>query len=102
MTATVPAPGSAAPVMAPELESLLTLEGSFARGPYEDLRRRMRVHQRISESQFAALNAPLKDLEGAQGQQEMLDKLGVLIERVKGMKDKVRAHCRCRTRLGWC
>lgn len=79
----------AASIEIPDIEALLLLESPFARMPYEDLRRRMRVHQRISETHLAALLSSVKDMDKLTSRQEMASKVGAIIERVKALKDKV-------------
>jgi macrophage erythroblast attacher len=82
----------------PDLDSLMVLEAPFARSPYEDLRRRLRTHQRITDRDFASINTLVSDLAikgGQDGRQEMLEKVETIIERVRGMKEKVRGQtCR--------
>lgn len=87
------ASSSAMPV--PDLDSLMVLEAPFARSPYEDLRRRLRTHQRITDRDFASINTLVSDLTvqgGQDGRREMLEKVDAIIERVRGMKEKVRIH----------
>ncbi|CAO1614774.1 unnamed protein product [Parajaminaea phylloscopi] len=81
--------GGTRDIEVPEIDALLLLESPFARMPYEDLRRRMRVHQRIAETHFAALTPTVKDLETAGSRQELAAKIGSVIERVKAMRDKL-------------
>lgn len=73
----------------PDIDALLLLESPLARAPYEDLRRRMRVHQRITETTFGGLAGVTKDLEGCASKEEMLAKLDGVIERVKAMRERV-------------
>lgn len=74
----------------PDLESLILLEAPFARTPYEDLRRKLRTHQRITEREFLSINAIVKDLaQSGISQTELLEKISAIIERVKGLREKV-------------
>lgn len=76
----------------------MVLEAPFARAPYEDLRRRLRTHQRITDRDFASINTLVSDLAikgGQEGRQDLLEKVESIIERVRGMKEKVRGQtCR--------
>lgn len=76
----------------PDIEALLLLESPYARMPYEDLRRRMRVHQRITETHFAALAPLVRELENSGSLEEAEVKIGTMIDRVKAVKEKVSPH----------
>lgn len=76
------------PIIPPDLDSLLLLESPFARMPYEDLRRRLRTHQRIVEREFGGLNTLAAGLAGTDTD-DAVKKLDLMIERVKAAKSKV-------------
>ncbi|CAO1639444.1 unnamed protein product [Sympodiomycopsis kandeliae] len=80
---------SSHPILPPDLDSLLLLESPFARMPYEDLRRRLRTHQRVVEREFAGFNAMMGKDKGSSSKDEMVGKVDALIERVRALKDKL-------------
>lgn len=78
-----------APILPPDLDSLLLLESPFARMPYEDLRRRLRTHQRIIEREYAGLNTLASGVASSSSSEDAVRRVDAMIERVKGIKTKV-------------
>lgn len=76
-------------MLPPDLESLLLLESPFARMPYEDLRRRLRTHQRIVEREFGAVNTLVGGINATTSKDDAVHKIDAVIERVKAIKGKV-------------